>query len=90
MVFLLSVTLFTALAYSLAFNAPRQTPRSEDEDALLRGRTPLPTAKAELFHDLRKRAEATGQVGFSLLNDNTCGYLGGSLGTLAPLSQARG
>ena len=85
MIFSPSVIIFAVSANAIAFKVAAPTPRSEDTFALLQGRTPLPTAKAELFHRLRKRAaESAEQLGFGG-PDNTCGYLDGSLGTLGPL-----
>jgi hypothetical protein len=80
MIFLLSITQLVVLANGLAFKGPRQTSTSEDEADFLRERTPIPTPKPEPFQHLGKRAgETTEQLGFQI-NDNTCGYLGGSLG----------
>jgi hypothetical protein len=89
MIFLLLITIFIALANAIAFSGPSPTSTLEVASSPLQGWTPLPTQKAEFFRDLRKRAGASAtQLGF-YVNDNTCGYVSGRLGTLALLRTAR-
>jgi hypothetical protein len=89
MVFLLSITIFTALANAIAFSGPSLTSTLEATSSPLQGWTPLPTQNAEFFHDLRKRADASvTQLGF-YVNDNTCGYVSGRLGMPALLRTTR-
>lgn len=88
MIFLLSVAPLIGLVNSVAFKGPAATPRATN--AGLDGWTPRPTPKPELRHLLGKRAASTTeQVGF-FVDDNTCGYLDGSIGTYFQCPQSNG
>jgi len=80
---LLSVSLFVVLTDAVAFKGPAATSTPDDNCSLVGGWTPRPTQKSELIRSLNKRAAGDAeQLGFEV-NDNTCGYISGSLGTPA-------
>ncbi|KAF2103763.1 hypothetical protein NA57DRAFT_69973 [Rhizodiscina lignyota] len=80
-----SICLLSGVVTALDAQLPRATDAFEHLASLAQGWTPMPTAAPAMRFDLvRRQDESSGTGSGSFLgwyvNDNTCGYVGGSLG----------